>query len=69
MTHDRNTTCKWYFCCPIRSFTKEGKLERFWVENYCLVGNTECVRYQKESRGEYHPANMLPNGEIRDDLG
>jgi hypothetical protein len=32
------------------------------------VGNKDCVRYQKEERGEYHPDNMLPNGEIKEDL-
>jgi len=46
----------------------QGKLEREWVENYCLIGNKNCKRYQLESNGVYHPDNMLPNGEIREDL-
>ena len=69
MEHGKIKPCKWYSCCPIRRFTEDGKLERYWVENYCLVGNRSCVRYQKEERGEYHPGNMLPNGEIRGGLG
>lgn len=61
-------TCKWYFCCPINYFVKKGLLEKEWVENYCLIGNKDCVRYHMEESGEPHPDNMLPNGEIREDL-
>ncbi|MBN2424760.1 MAG: hypothetical protein JXR46_06160 [Calditrichaceae bacterium] len=60
--------CKWYDVCPIKAYTDAGKLERYWVENYCLVNNINCIRYQKEEKGEYHPDNMLPNGEIRESL-
>ena len=60
--------CKWYYCCPIKYFVEEGKLEKKWIEFYCLVGNKECVRYNLEKTGVYHPDNMLPNGEIREDL-
>jgi len=45
-----------------------GKLDSKWVEDYCLIGNKECIRYQKEESGEFHPDNMLPNGVIREDL-
>ena len=64
----KESLCKWYSCCPIKHFSEEGKLEKFWVENYCFIGNKKCVRYQKEERGIPHPNNMLPNGEIRKDL-
>jgi hypothetical protein len=60
--------CKWYYSCPIKRFTEQGKLERHWIENYCLVSNKNCIRYQMEERGEYHPDNMLPTGKIREDL-
>ena len=60
--------CKWYYCCPIKFFVEAGKLERKWIDEYCLVGNKQCIRYQMEENGEYHPNNMLPNGEIRRDL-
>lgn len=60
--------CKWYSCCPIRRYTDAGKLERCWVEHYCLVGNTQCLRYRMEERHEPHPDNMLPDGQIREDL-
>ncbi|MFP3928239.1 MAG: hypothetical protein ACLFUP_04980 [Desulfobacteraceae bacterium] len=62
------TPCKWYYCCPIKEYTERGKLDRYWIENYCLINNKNCVRYQMEERGEYHPDNMLPNGEIKKDL-
>jgi predicted metallo-beta-lactamase superfamily hydrolase len=60
--------CKWYYACPIRQYTEKGKLERYWIENYCLVNNNNCIRYEMEEKGEYHPDNMLPDGTIRNDL-
>ena len=60
--------CKWYYCCPIKYFVDKGKLEKRWVEDYCLVNNRECIRYQYEENNIPHPDNMLPNGEIRKDL-
>ncbi len=57
--------CKWYDVCPMKTYTEQGKLERYWIENYCLVDNRHCVRYHMEERGQYHPDDMLPNGEIR----
>jgi hypothetical protein len=47
---------------------EQGKLERKWIENYCLVGNKECVRYKMEENGDYHPDNLLPNGKLRKNL-
>ncbi len=60
--------CKWYYVCPIKKYTDEGRLERYWIENYCLVNHRNCIRYQMEEKGKYHPDYMLPNGEIREDL-
>jgi hypothetical protein len=54
--------------CPIKFFVDKGKLDRKWIEDYCLIGNQDCVRYKMEESGEYHPDNMLPNGEIKLDL-
>ena len=61
-------TCKWYLVCPIKYFVDQGKLDPKWVEEYCLVENKNCVRYQMEENGEFHPENMLPNGDIQQDL-
>lgn len=60
--------CAWYPVCPIKGFTDDSRLERFWVENYCLVGNRRCRRLQMEARGEFHPDEMLPDGSIRPEL-
>ncbi len=60
--------CKWYSICPIKTYTEKGKLDSYWTENYCLVANRSCLRYQMEETGQYHPDNMLPNGDIRKDL-
>lgn len=45
-----------------------GKLDKKWVENYCLVDNHDCIRYQMEEKGVYHADNMLPDGSIQKDL-
>jgi hypothetical protein len=47
---------------------KRRQHKSYWIEEYCLVGNKDCVRYQLEEKGEYHPDNMLPDGEIREKL-
>lgn len=60
--------CKWYSVCPMKRFYENGKLEKKWIENYCKENYESCVRYQMEEAGEPHPDNMLPNGEIREDL-
>jgi len=56
--------CKWYTVCPIKRFTERGLLDKKWVETYCLKANNQCVRYQMEEKGHYHPDNMLPDGSI-----
>ena len=60
--------CKWYQVCPIKRFYEEGKLEKIWVEKYCWGDNEKCARYQLEESRELHPDNLLPNGEVREEL-
>ncbi|MCF2139394.1 MAG: uracil-DNA glycosylase [Candidatus Lokiarchaeota archaeon] len=64
MRKPKNHICKWYNVCPINWFTKEGKLPKKWIEEYCLQANPKCVRYQMEEKGIFHPDNMLPDGTI-----
>jgi len=52
----------------MKRFYEQGKLDKKWIENYCKGDWEECVRYQMEEIGEYHPNNMLPNGTINKDL-
>lgn len=56
--------CKWFQVCPLRVYWQEGKLDSKWIEQYCKGNWKECIRYQLEEKGLFHPDNMLPNGEI-----
>ncbi|RLI29447.1 5-formyltetrahydrofolate cyclo-ligase [Candidatus Bathyarchaeota archaeon] len=66
--HETRKTCKWYAVCPMKRFYEEGKLDRKWIENYCMGNYESCVRYRLEEKGILHPDNMLPNGEIDESL-
>ena len=65
---ENRKVCKWYSVCPMKRFYQQGKLDRFWVENFCWVDNPECVRKKLEGKGIAHPDNMLPDGRIDDTL-
>ena len=63
-----NEECKWYSVCPMKRFYEQDILDKKWIEQYCRGDYKSCVRYQMEERGETHPDNMLPNGEIKENL-
>jgi hypothetical protein len=48
----------------MKYFYEAGKLDSKWVKNFCMGNWRECIRYQKEEAGIYHPDNMLPDGTI-----
>ncbi len=52
----------------MKRFYEQGKLDKKWIENFCLGNNKKCIRYKMEARGEYHPDNMLPDGSIDNNL-
>ena len=60
--------CKWFPVCPMKFYWEQGKLNKYWIDNYCNSRWTKCVRYQKEEAGIYHPDIMLPNGEVDENL-
>ncbi|MCK4664262.1 MAG: uracil-DNA glycosylase [Bacteroidales bacterium] len=60
--------CKWYPTCPMKHFYENGKLDKKWIENYCKGNWQDCIRFFKEENNIYHPDNMLPNGEINENL-
>ena len=60
--------CIWFSVCPMKRFYEAGKLEKYWIEEYCLKANPACVRKKMEDEGRYHPDNMLPDGTIRKGL-
>jgi len=52
----------------MKYFYEKGKLDKKWIENYCYGNWQDCVRFHKEENGIYHPDNMLPNGEVDEEL-
>ncbi len=68
MNEKNKKECKWYPSCPMKYFFEKGKLEKKWVENYCHRDWRKCIHFQKEESGIYHPDNMLPDGEIDENL-
>jgi hypothetical protein len=52
----------------MKCFYEAGKLDKKWVTDYCHGNWKACVRYQMEERGDPHPDNMLPNGQIDETL-
>ena len=64
----KQTECKWFPVCPMKYFWEQGKLDAGWIENYCKSNWRECIRFDKEENGIFHPDNMLPNGEIDENL-
>jgi hypothetical protein len=52
----------------MKYFYEAGKLDRKWIEDYCHGNWRACIRYQMEEKGEPHPDNMLPNGQIDNSL-
>lgn len=61
-------TCKWFPVCPMKRYYEKGKIDEKWIKNYCKGDWSNCVRFKKEERGEYHPDWMLPDGTIDDSL-
>ncbi len=64
LSHD----CKWFSVCPLKRFYETGRLEEKWVELYCKGDWINCVRYEKEELGNYHPDWMLPDGSLDEKL-
>lgn len=60
--------CKWFQVCPMKYYSETGKIEKSWIEKYCKNDGINCVRYDMEEKGKYHPDWMMPNGNYREDL-
>lgn len=52
----------------MKFYYERGKLDRMWIDKYCMGDWESCVRYHMEEKGEPHPDYMLPNGELRKEL-
>jgi hypothetical protein len=60
--------CKWFTVCPMNYYYKKAKIDKSWIDNFCFGNWNECIRYQKEESGIYHPDNMMPDGTINPQL-
>jgi len=63
-----NVVCKWYSVYPMKRYFEQGKLDKKWIDEYCMGNYMRCVRKKMEEEGKYHPDNMLPDGTIDSDL-
>jgi DNA polymerase len=52
----------------MKVYYERGKLDKKWIDEYCMGDWESCVRYEMEERQEPHPDYMLPNGDIRKEL-
>lgn len=52
----------------MKRYFEQGKLDRKWIDEYCMGNYMRCVRKKMEEEGKYHPDNMLPDGTIDSDL-
>jgi hypothetical protein len=53
----------------MKSFFKQGKIARHWVDFYCHNNWQKCKRFDLEEKQIEHPDNMLPDGSIDKNLG
>lgn len=60
----RRQACKWYSVCPMKFYYEQGRLDEYWVNQYCFGNHKACMRYEMEETGKPHPDNMLPDGSI-----
>jgi hypothetical protein len=52
----------------MKFYWEQGKIDESWIKQYCFGNWYECIRYQKEETGIYHPDNMMPDGQIKMNL-
>ena len=52
----------------MKFYCEQGKLDKRWIDSYCMGDWESCVRYQMEEGELPHPDYMLPNGEVREEL-
>ena len=64
----KKKTCRWFEVCPLKRFYQQGKIDKRWIEDYCLADNPECLRRILEEKGVYHADNLMPDGTINRSL-
>ncbi len=63
-----NKICKWYDICPMKRFYEKGKLDEKWIKDYCFKDGRDCRRFDMVEKDIYCADNILPNGEIDENL-
>lgn len=57
-------TCTHLTSCPMFARFSLSGTAGIWQDNYCRSAPETCVRYQRSSRGEHVPDELLPNGKF-----
>jgi hypothetical protein len=52
----------------MKRYYESGKIDRYWIDNYCKGNYKKCKRYDLEEKGQYHPDWMLPDGSLDESL-
>jgi hypothetical protein len=52
----------------MKYFWEQRKIDEYWIKQFCFDNWNDCIRYQKEEAGIYHPDNMMPDGQINESL-
>lgn len=52
----------------MKYYWEAGKIDESWILQYCQGNWNDCIRYQKEEAGIYHPDNMMPDGRVNKNL-
>ena len=65
--HER---CRWYNdTSGMKRAYDAGKLQRSWIDDYCLKGGKKCIRKARfEDEGYVSPDYVLPDGTVDEEL-
>jgi len=48
----------------MKRYYEKGLLNKRWIDDFCRGNWKNCVRYEMEESGKYHPDWMLPDGNL-----
>ncbi len=62
--------CVWYDATSaMKRAYDAGRLDKHWIDDYCLNGGKNCVRKKRwEGEGYISPGWVLPDGSVDEDL-
>jgi hypothetical protein len=70
MMKNERRVCRWYNeTSGMKRAFDAGRLEKRWIDDYCLNSGTGCVRKRRyENEGYVSPDYVLPDGTIDENL-